>query len=218
MRGDDRFDRDEAICIAHALGRPKREIAKAYRLSVRQIQNIVAQRTAADRNTADWRERFQSKGKVFIRDIIAQTSIVFGVTVAELRGERRRRHIAKARCAVCFLAREMAGQSYPAIGHALGGRDHSTTIHASRKCVDYMAESDIYRSKVERVRDLVLGVAPPLPVDDPELEPEPRVEPHRLALTDVEQIDWWDLSDDELISRRITEYREHGGSFVEVRA
>jgi len=50
------------------------------------------------------------------------------LTLADLQGNLRARHIAWPRQQVMYLARE-AGFSWPHIAKALGGRDHTTVMH-----------------------------------------------------------------------------------------
>jgi chromosomal replication initiator protein len=39
-----------------------------------------------------------------------------------------------------YLCRELTDMSLPRIGHAFGGRDHTTVMHADRKIRQLMAE------------------------------------------------------------------------------
>lgn len=53
-----------------------------------------------------------------------------GIPVTDIMSSRRDAPTAAARQEVCFLARRLTPDSLPAIGRALGGRDHTTIIHA----------------------------------------------------------------------------------------
>ena len=61
-----------------------------------------------------------------IVDIVATA---FGVSLVEMRGSARSRHIVAARWAAIAIMRDFRGMSYPAIGRVLGGRDQSTIQH-----------------------------------------------------------------------------------------
>ena len=50
-----------------------------------------------------------------------------------LKSSSRRQSAVTARAMAVYLARELAGLSYERIGHALGGRDHTTIMHNYRK-------------------------------------------------------------------------------------
>jgi len=57
----------------------------------------------------------------------------FGVTVEELCGKARHKEIVAPRHLAMYLLREDARLSYPQIGALLGGRDHSSVLHACEK-------------------------------------------------------------------------------------
>jgi Bacterial dnaA protein helix-turn-helix len=54
----------------------------------------------------------------------------FAVPVSDIKSFRRTRQVVAARHAACWLAKKMTGKSYPEIGRHLGGRDHTTVMHA----------------------------------------------------------------------------------------
>lgn len=57
----------------------------------------------------------------------------YGVTVADLESSCRKRQWAYPRQIAMFLCRELTTCSYPQIGRAFGGRDHTTILFACRK-------------------------------------------------------------------------------------
>lgn len=56
----------------------------------------------------------------------------FSVGINDLIGKRRTQNIAHARQVAMYLCRKLTPRSYPEIGAAFGGRDHSTVIHAKK--------------------------------------------------------------------------------------
>ena len=64
------------------------------------------------------------------RDALAAVAERFRVPASEIVGKCRRRPTIEARFAVMAVQREIAGASYARIGHAAGGRHHSTVAHA----------------------------------------------------------------------------------------
>lgn len=56
----------------------------------------------------------------------------YHVGIGELRGDGRRRYIARPRQEFYALAYETGRFSYPQIGRWCGGRDHSTVIYGAR--------------------------------------------------------------------------------------
>lgn len=73
-----------------------------------------------------------------IKDMVAE---YFGISVKELVGKKRLRTIARPRQMAMALTREFSGDSFPDIGQAFGGRDHTTVMHACEK-VGELCETD----------------------------------------------------------------------------
>jgi len=64
----------------------------------------------------------------------------FRIPLRELTGKKRNRSFARPRQMAMTLSRELTGNSYPEIGLAFDGRDHSTVIHACEKIAELRAE------------------------------------------------------------------------------
>lgn len=58
----------------------------------------------------------------------------------DVLGEDRRQNIALARQVAMWLCRQMLGLSYPALGRAFGGKDHSTVIYSVKKIQDLQTD------------------------------------------------------------------------------
>ena len=65
----------------------------------------------------------------------------YRIKVADLLSSRRSRSIARPRQIAMALAKELTQHSLPEIGQALGGRDHTTVMHACRKVAE-LREAD----------------------------------------------------------------------------
>jgi chromosomal replication initiator protein len=63
----------------------------------------------------------------------------YGVTVHDITGPLRQKHIVPARHHAMAMLRDR-GWSYPEIGAKLGGRDHSTVIHGIKKHYERLRE------------------------------------------------------------------------------
>jgi chromosomal replication initiator protein len=51
-----------------------------------------------------------------------------------------------------YLTRQLTHRSFPAIGGAFGGRDHSTVIHAVRVVERRMEEDSLVRADIKALR------------------------------------------------------------------
>ena len=65
----------------------------------------------------------------------------YKIKVAELFSRKRTRAIARPRQVAMWLCREVTSHSFPEIGDAFGGRDHTTVIHAVRN-IDSLRAKD----------------------------------------------------------------------------
>jgi chromosomal replication initiator protein len=72
--------------------------------------------------------------------IIAQTAAYFGVSIEELTGPSRGRHLVTGRQIAMYLCRELTDLSLPKIGAQFGNRDHTTVMYADRKINQLLAE------------------------------------------------------------------------------
>jgi len=86
-----------------------------------------------------------------IREIQAATCAEFDLSAAELLSATRTARIAWPRQVAMYLARELTGESLPAIGRQFGGRDHTTVLHAWRRTAARIASDDASRETVEKL-------------------------------------------------------------------
>jgi len=86
-----------------------------------------------------------------VTEIQAAVSRHFGLTPEELLSPGRAAHIAWPRQVAMYLARELTGQSLPAIGRQFGGRDHTTVLHAWRRASTRIASDQASREAVEKL-------------------------------------------------------------------
>ncbi|WP_460794127.1 chromosomal replication initiator protein DnaA [Nocardioides pacificus] len=83
--------------------------------------------------------------------IIAQTAAYFGVSIEDLTGPSRGRHLVQGRQIAMYLCRELTALSLPKIGAQFGNRDHTTVMYADRKINQLLAER---RSVFNQVSEL----------------------------------------------------------------
>jgi chromosomal replication initiator protein len=79
----------------------------------------------------------------------------YGVDPEILRGQRRDKSVVVPRHIAMFLMREETDVSLLRIGAELGGRDHSTVLHACDKITRESAENDELRREISALRELI---------------------------------------------------------------
>lgn len=57
----------------------------------------------------------------------------FGVSLSELRSKKRHKNIVLPRQIAMYLSRQLTNMSFPEIGNAFGGKDHTTVLHSCKK-------------------------------------------------------------------------------------
>lgn len=97
----------------------------------------------ADDRRADAVDRIVSHAnavrEVTAKDINKQTAKYFNVTVRELTGNSRKKTVVRARAAAVYLIRTNIECSFQIIGQGLGGRDHTTVMHAFQRAKEWLA-------------------------------------------------------------------------------
>jgi chromosomal replication initiator protein len=92
---------------------------------------------------------------VSIKRIQETVSDRFGLSLAELCGDKRSQNIVYPRQVAMYLSRELTDSSLPKIGKEFGGRDHTTVIHATSKIARMIRED---RSVYNLVQELTARI------------------------------------------------------------
>ena len=90
------------------------------------------------------------------REIINEVAFALNLDPKETLTGKRRPDLVLARQVAMYVCRRKLGLSYPELGRAFGGKDHSTVIHAIKK-INKLLVSD------KSVRQLVTKVEAKLP-------------------------------------------------------
>ncbi|MBT4153114.1 MAG: chromosomal replication initiator protein DnaA [Candidatus Magasanikbacteria bacterium] len=94
------------------------------------------------------------------RDIIATVCKFYDVTNENIVGKSREKKISFPRQVSMYLLRGELQLSFPAIGQELGGRDHTTAIHADSK-IKRLVESDLkLKQDIELIKQQLYANAP----------------------------------------------------------
>jgi chromosomal replication initiator protein len=77
----------------------------------------------------------------------------YQVSIDDMKGKRRDKHIVFPRQVAMFLVREETPSSLPVIGQAFGGRDHTTALHSIDKIQNELKEDERLRYEVQSMRE-----------------------------------------------------------------
>lgn len=98
-----------------------------------------------------------SAPRVTIEDVQRVACEYYGVSRDLLLGRGRSQNIALCRQVAMYLVRELLGLSYPQIGQAFGGRDHTTALYAVEKLTALYDEDDAVRQQINDVKGRLAG-------------------------------------------------------------
>ena len=89
-------------------------------------------------------------------DTISRTVAGFyHISLEEMKGKRRDKHIVFPRQVAMFLIREETASSLPAIGQAFGGRDHTTVLHSYEKISTDSKEDQRLQADLRKLREIL---------------------------------------------------------------
>ncbi|MBP9695010.1 MAG: chromosomal replication initiator protein DnaA [Candidatus Magasanikbacteria bacterium] len=86
------------------------------------------------------------------RELIAEVAKFYDVSIDDIQGKSREKKLSFPRQIIMFLLRQELKLSYPAIGDELGGRDHTTAMHAHTK-ISLEVENDLkLKQEIEMIK------------------------------------------------------------------
>lgn len=137
---DIRLDDEVAFFIAKHLRSNVRELEGALK-KVLAYSSFHGRVIALDLAKEALKDIIGSVRNVGIETIQKTVADYYKIKVAEFFSKKRTRAIARPRQIAMWLCREVTSHSFPEIGDAFGGRDHTTVIHAV-KTIDGLRSKD----------------------------------------------------------------------------
>lgn len=92
------------------------------------------------------------KKSVAPKQIIQTVTEYFDISIPDVLGKSREKRLAFPRQIIMYLLREEMKISYPSIGTELGGRDHTTAMHAYTKISKLMQDDDQLQRDMELIK------------------------------------------------------------------
>ncbi|WP_031434322.1 chromosomal replication initiator protein DnaA [Methylomarinum vadi] len=136
------LDQDVAFFIAKRIPSNVRDLEGALRRVVANSQ-FTGREITIDFTKEALHDLISLQDKlVSIENIQKTVAEYFKIRVADLSSKNRKQSITRPRQIAMSLARELTSHSYPEIGDAFGGRDHTTVINACKR-IDALKESDV---------------------------------------------------------------------------
>lgn len=92
------------------------------------------------------------QSSITIKKIIKTVADFYEANLNDILSESRKKELVEPRQIIVYLIREEIGASFPNIGHELGGRDHTTAMHAYEKIKKLVLENDKIKQDIHLIR------------------------------------------------------------------
>ena len=90
--------------------------------------------------------------RLTVARIVSLVAASFHIQAGDITSDRRMKSIVWPRHVSAWLARHTLPLSLPVIGRALGGRDHSTVMHALERVDGRRATDPVFRAQTDALR------------------------------------------------------------------
>lgn len=113
--------------------------AKSRNLTITEVKSLV-------------KNSIKPQKTVSIKDVINVISNFYNIEEKVLYEKSRRKEVVKPRQIIMYILREDFNTSYPYIGQKLGGRDHTTVIHACEKIKEDIKKDNVLNQEIDQIR------------------------------------------------------------------
>ncbi len=116
-----------------------------------QLKDITPDKDIAKSVLSNIISNPQRRG-ILPKQIIESVAQFYDLTIEDLKGASRKKEIVRPRQIAMFLMREEIKASFPSIGHELGGRDHTTAMHANDKINKEVDNNETIKQEIDLIR------------------------------------------------------------------
>lgn len=144
-------------------------IASHVTANIRELEGALIRASAAASMKKPPEPITLAEAETYLKDLLSDTggaeitsalvlstvAKYFDVSIEDMQSKSRTRTLTNARQVAMYLLRELTEMSLPRIGNDLGGRDHTTVMHAVRKVSAHMAERQTIFNQVTELTNLI---------------------------------------------------------------
>lgn len=88
------------------------------------------------------------------KNVIEAVIKYYDITMKDLLGKGRKKELVRPRQMAIYLIRKELNTSYPSIGNELGGRDHTTAMHAYNKICKELEQNKKTKQELDSIKNL----------------------------------------------------------------
>lgn len=97
------------------------------------------------------------RGGITPKQVVTSVSEFYDVSIEDLVGASRKKELVEPRQIAMYVMREELHSSFPAIGHELGNRDHTTAMHACTKISELAEKSEKIKQDIVLIKQRLYG-------------------------------------------------------------
>ncbi len=128
-------------------------------IAYHQFKNVKATMESVRELVSTMNSGGTTKKNLTPKDLLDTVASYFDVATADLLGKCREKRLSFPRQIIMYLMREELNSSYPSIGKVIGGRDHTTAIHAYTKIVKDLQDDEKLRHDLNLIRQRLYNAA-----------------------------------------------------------
>lgn len=142
-------------------------IASVVQNNIRELEGVLnlvivqTQLRKRDLTITDVKQLIKNNIKpqksISINDVIKTIANFYNIEEKELYQKTRKKEVVKPRQVIMYVLREDFNTSYPYIGQKLGGRDHTTVIHAYEKIKGDLVRDNLLSQELEQIKSILYG-------------------------------------------------------------
>ena len=147
------LDREMFAYIAEHVQNNIRELEGALNkvIASHQFKGLTPSLKTVKEVLGDYISNIQTKS-LTPKEIVEASAKFYNVTYKELIGASRKKELVWPRQIAIYLIREELSTSYPTIGNELGGRDHTTAMHAYDKISKVIEKDERTRQEITTIK------------------------------------------------------------------
>lgn len=156
------LNREIMSYIASAISSNVRELEGALNkiIAYHQFKNIDPTiETVRELITSLANSSETAKKNLTPKQLLETVASYYDISIADILGKCREKRLAFPRQIIMYLMREELRSSYPTIGKTLGGRDHTTAIHAYTKICRNLGEDEKLKHDIDLIKQRLYSAA-----------------------------------------------------------
>ncbi len=120
-------------------------------IAYHQLKNAVPSKESV-KNLLSSSENTSMRRSLTSQQLITTVSSFYNITTDDILSKNREKKLSFPRQIIMYLMREDLKMSYPAIGDELGGRDHTTAMHAHTKIASEIENDLKLKQEIELIK------------------------------------------------------------------